>query len=148
MSETVLNGDTIALLKECNAGCKSATNSMEQILEHVENPHLKDLIHETNEKHVQIGDECHQLLNEAGEDEKDPQPVAAAFAWMGTEIKMMIKDDTHQAASLLIDGCNMGIKSLCEYMNKYPDADKKSVELCERLKSSEKEFMEKLEAFL
>ena len=32
-----MNLDTINLLKECNAGCKSATNSMEQVL-----PYVKD----------------------------------------------------------------------------------------------------------
>ena len=35
-----MNEDTINLLKECNAGCKSATSSMEQILAYVENQKL------------------------------------------------------------------------------------------------------------
>ena len=33
--EYVSMNDTVCLLKECNAGCKSATNSMEQVMGYV-----------------------------------------------------------------------------------------------------------------
>lgn len=36
-----MNEDTINLLQECNAGCKSATNSMEQVLPYIKNENLK-----------------------------------------------------------------------------------------------------------
>jgi hypothetical protein len=51
-----MNEDTIKLLKELNAGCKSGTNSMEQVMPHVENEELKSLINKYNDIHISIGD--------------------------------------------------------------------------------------------
>ena len=40
-----MNNDTICLLKECNSGCKNATNSMEQVLPFCkEDSNLKKII--------------------------------------------------------------------------------------------------------
>ena len=72
-----MNNDTINLLKECNAGCKSATNSMEQVMSYVKNEKLKALIDKYNDSHIKLGDECHNMLNELGEQEKDPQKIPA-----------------------------------------------------------------------
>ena len=74
--------------------------------------------------------------------------MAKAFSWMTSQMKMMVKGDTHQAASILTDGCNMGIKSLNEYRNQYKDADEKTMKICDKLIQMEKEFMGDLEKFL
>ncbi len=148
MSERILNGDTVALLKECDSGCKMATESMEQISQMVKNQDMVEILIRYNQEHIRLGEEIHQYLNSAGEEAKDPNPMAKAFSWLQSEVKMMMKGDSHQAASLLIDGCNMGIKSLNEYKNKYTDADEKSVSFCERLIGMEKELMAELEKYL
>lgn len=143
-----MNEDTIKLLKECNAGCKSATNSMEQVQPFIKDQNLKALIDEYNDKHIKIGDECHQMLNTLHEDEKDPHPMAKAFSWISTEVKLMMNDDTHKIADLMIDGCNMGIKSVSEYINKYKSASLESIDLAKRLVKLEQEFMDKLLIYL
>ena len=143
-----MNDDTIKLLKECNAGCKSATNSMEQVQPYINNENLKTLIDEYNDKHIKLGDECHQMLNELDEAEKDPKPMAKAFSWISTEIKLMMNDNTHTIADLMIDGCNMGIKSVSEYINKYKTASNESMNLAKRLVQIEQEFMNKLLLYL
>ena len=143
-----MNDDTIKLLKECNAGCKSATNSMEQVQSYLNDDSLKSLIDEYNDKHIKIGDECHQMLNEVHEEEKDPNPMAKAFSWISTEIKLMMNDNSHKIAELMIDGCNMGIKSISEYMNKYKAASQDSLGLAKKLIQVEQEFMNKLLVYL
>ncbi len=143
-----MNEDTIKLLKECNAGCKSATNSMEQVLQFNNNEELKNLINEYNDKHIKIGDECHQMLNEQGENEKDPSPMAKAFSWVSTEFKLMMNDNSHKIADVMIDGCNMGIKSVSEYINKYKNASTESMDLAKNLVKTEQEFMNKLLMYL
>ncbi|MBP5210093.1 MAG: hypothetical protein J6125_04440, partial [Clostridia bacterium] len=70
------DNDTLSLLRECNAGCKSATNSMEQIGSFVKDEGLRSLLDEYNRRHAELGDKCHTLLNEAGHEEKDPRPIA------------------------------------------------------------------------
>ena len=143
-----MNQDTIKLLKECNAGCKSATNSMEQVIPFINDEKFKSLIDNYNNKHIQIGDECHLLLNKVGEDEEDPKTTAKIFSWVSTELKLMVNDDIHKIADIMVDGCNMGIKSLSKYLNQYASASLESISLVKRLIILEKEFMNELLAYL
>lgn len=143
-----MNSDTINLLKECNAGCKSATNSMEQVLGYVDDEKLKNIINDYNDKHIKLGDECHNLLNKYGSKEKDPQPMAKAMSFISTEVKMMTEDKTKKAAEIMMDGCNMGIKSVCGYINQYSHADSESVDMANTLVRIEENFMKDLRAFL
>ena len=143
-----MSNDTVKLLRECNAGCKSATNSMEQVLRYLDNEDLKNLIDEYNDKHIKLGDECHQMLNELDEEEKDPDKMAKTFSWISTEVKLMMDGNSQKIAELMIDGCNMGIKSLSKYINQYKNASKKSVDLAKRLIKIEQEFMNELLKYL
>lgn len=97
---------------------------------------------------ISIGDECHEILNQYHEEEKDPQETAKVFSWISTEIKLMMNDNTHKIAEIMIDGCHMGIKSLSEYINKYKAASQESLELAKKLVKIEQEFMNELLAFL
>lgn len=143
-----MNSDSINLLKECNSGCKSATDSMEQVLSFVREEKLKKLIEDYDKKHIKIGDECHKILNKEGEREEDPNKLAMAMAWFGTEVKLTINDDTGKIADMLVDGCNMGIKSLSKYRNKYTGAESEIKDLVFELISIEQDFMNELLAFL
>ena len=148
MVERDVSQDTVELLKECDAGCKMAIDSMEQICKYVTDDQLKSLITKYNADHIKIEEDIHRMLNQMGEEEKSPNPIAKASSWVQSEVKMMMKGDTHQAASLLTDGCNMGIKSLCEYKNSYKAADDKSVNMCEKICNIERKMVEDLQKFL
>ena len=104
-----MNDDTIELLKECNSGCKCATNSMEQVESYIHDETFKNLITEYNQKHTAIGDKCHALLNDVDKDEKDPGTMAKIFSKLSTDIKLAINDDTSKIADIMVDGCNMGL---------------------------------------
>ena len=101
-----MSKDTLELLKECNAGCKSATNSMEQVQAYVKDSQLRKIIEQYNKEHILIGDECHKILDKAGETEKDPSPMAKTFSWISTEIKMMINDDEKKIADIILQRSN------------------------------------------
>lgn len=143
-----MEDDTKKLLKECNSGCKSATNSMEQVMEFIKDNNLKELIEKYNKAHIRIGDECHQMLNKINEEEKDPQTVAKTMAWFSTELKLIINDDISKIADILIDGCNMGIKSLSKYLNKYKEASSDSIGLTHKLIKIEQDMMNDLLMYL
>lgn len=143
-----MNEDTIKLLKEVNSGCKNATNSIEQVMGSVKSERLRQLLDENNDEHISIGDKCHDLLNQYGEDEKDPPAMSKAFAWASTELKLMLKGEDSEVASLMVDGCNMGIKSLSQYLNKYENADDESKELAAGLIQAEQTFMDNLLGYL
>lgn len=143
-----MNEDSIALLKECNSGCKNATNSMEQVLPYVKEDKLRKIIEDYNKKHIKLGDECHKLLNEAGEDEKDPNGFTQAMASIGTEFKLLVNDGSEKIAELMVDGCNMGIKSISKCVNKLKGAENKVKDISFEIISIEQDFMNELLAFL
>lgn len=140
--------DTVELLKECDAGCRMAIGSMEQINRFVTDDQLKSLIMKYNGEHVKMEEDIHRMLNNIGAEGQEPHPIARASSWIQSEIKMTINTDTKQAASLLTDGCHMGVKSLCEYKNAYKAADEKSVALCEKLCDLETRMATDLQRFL
>ena len=140
--------DTIELLKECDAGCKMAIDSMEQISKYVTDDQLKTIIQKHNAAHIKMEEDIHRRLNKLGEDDKEPNPIAKASSWIQSEVKMMMNTDTKQAAHLLTDGCNMGIKSLCEYKNSYKAADEESVRMCDRICVIESEMVKELQPYL
>ncbi len=74
--------------------------------------------------------------------------MASAFSWLSTEMKMMFKDDNNQIAKIMMNGCNMGIQSISEDINKYSNASSESVSLAKKLVKAEENFMRDLERFL
>lgn len=140
--------DTRKLLQECNKGCKMAIDSMEQVKGHISDGSLEKLFDEYEEKHRKIEDESSALLDRAGQEEKEPGAAASTFAWMSTGMKLAMNDDNRQIAKLMMDGCNMGIQSISENINKYPEASKESIHIAKDLVKMEEAFMGELKDFL
>ena len=144
----IMTDDTIHLLKECDSGTKTAVNSLRQVLDSVENKELLEMLCDSLREHEKIGDELHSLLCQAGEDGKDPPAAARISAWAKINLSLLGDDSDKTVASLMTDGCNMGVKQLGIYKNKYPTADGASQKLAERLIKEETKLAEKLRKFL
>ena len=54
----------------------------------------------------------------------------------------------YKAAKLLMDGCNIGIQAISEYVNDNPGASSTSKELASQLSASEEELMRELKVYL
>ena len=74
--------------------------------------------------------------------------MASAQSWMNTKMKMMVNDSDEMIAGVMMDGCNMGIKSLYKYMNQYQAADNTSRDICNRLISIEETLRHDLRDYL
>lgn len=140
--------DTISLLKACNQGCKYATNSMESLYPHIKSQSLRQVIDDFNNKHIEIGDKCHELLNDINANEKDPKPMASMFAKMSIDIKMLVDGSDEKVAEMMFDGCNMGIKTVGKYLNKYTEASNDSKKLAKDLIGLEQDFISALMVYL
>lgn len=140
--------DTIALLKECDAGTKMAVKSIRQVLDDTSSEELNALLSKSLQDHEDLGNKLHDLLNEYGEEGQEPPIMGSVSSWITTSVKMLVDDSDHQIASLMIDGCNMGIKSLSEYVNQYKDASSKAEDMCTRLITIEQDLADKLRLFL
>ena len=142
------NADTIKLLRECDAGTKMAVNSIDEILEKVDDEKLKRLLQESKEHHKQLELDIHKQLDTYKAEEKEPNPMARGMSWIKTNMKLGMNDSDATIADLLTDGCDMGIKSLYKYMNQYDDADKTSKEICEKLIAIEEKLEKDLRKYL
>ena len=88
------------------------------------------------------------MLDAYGDEGKEPNPMAKGMSWLKTNMKLGYDNSDHMIADLMTDGCNMGVKSLNKYLNKYKAADEKSKDITKRLITLEQKLTEDMRAYL
>ena len=144
----MIQEDTIKLLRECNAGIKMGVDSIDEILDETTDRMLIKMLRETMDEHKRLGSETHRLLNRYGDEGKDPNPRAKSMSWIKTNVMMAVDAGDNTIADLITDGCNMGVKSLSRYLNKYEAADEESKNIAKQLIACEAGLAEGLRAYL
>ena len=142
------NKDTICLLQECDAGTKMAVTSIDETLEKIQDNNLKKVLTDSKEEHLKLGDEIHTLLTKHGGMYKEPSIVSKGMSWIKTNVMLGLDESDKTAASLITDGCSMGIKSLQKYLNEYENADHISKGICKKLISIEEKLSKELREYL
>jgi hypothetical protein len=140
--------DTIELLKEVDAGCKMAIDSIDRIENFHMGPEMAHVTECYKQKHQALQQKVTTMLRGYGETGKMPNTMAATMAKTTAQVKMFVRQDNHQAAKILMDGCNMGIQSVSEYINKYKGASSESISAAKSLIQTEEDFMCDLKKFL
>ena len=141
-----MEDDTIKLLRECNAGIKMGVTSLNDVLDHVNDTHMRDILQESKNVHEKLGDETHKFLNEYHDQGKEPAVTARMMSWMKTNVKLGGEESDRTVADLITDGCNMGVKSLSRYLNQYAAADEHSKDIAKKLISMEESLAVKMRA--
>ena len=140
--------DTIKLLRECNAGIKMGEDAIKQVLPHAHSSELKHTLQVCKNTHASLGDETHSLLLRHNADTKDPHPMTRAMSSMKIAATMMVKESDTRIADLMTDGCDMGIKSLTKYLNRYKNASDEAKSIAKRLIASEEYLEGKMRQYL
>lgn len=148
MDRNGADGDTVKLLRECDAGIKMGITSIDEVMSDIENNEFRTLLHNCKDEHERLKDEILVLLNEHNDEGKNPNPMAKGMTWMKTNMKMAVDKDDSTAADLITDGCNMGVKSLSRYLNQYKSADSKSRDITGRLVKIEDKLASDIRQFL
>jgi len=125
--------DTIKLLRECDAGVKMGVSSIDDVLGHVQDAGLKQLLTDCKNDHKTLDRELQSLLARYQDDGKEPNPMAKGMAQIKTNVKLALGESDATIAGLMTDGCNMGVKSLNQYLNQYKAADETSKDITKRL---------------
>ena len=133
----MVNNDTIELLKECNAGVKMGVSAIEEVIDKAENNEFKSMLCASLDEHKRLGDETHKFLCDYHDSGKEPNPMAKGMSWLKTNMMMSVNHCDETIADLITDGCNMGVKSLSKYLNKYKAAEEKSKDIAKKLISME-----------
>lgn len=142
------NEDTIHLLKECNAGVKMANKGFDEVIDRVKNSKMREQLEESKKKHQEIEEKTESRLKEYGQEDKEPSKMATAMSWMKINGKLAIEPTDSEIASLMIDGCNMGIQSISRYFNKYPAADEEVKKMVDDIVKLEQKLMDELRFYL
>jgi len=140
--------DTIKLLRECDAGVQMGISSLEDVQGYVGDEKLKEYLDNCKTEHEKLDKEIQQLLDKYHDDGKEPATIAKGMSWMKTNMKLAINDSDNTIADLMTDGCNMGVKSLNKYLNKYEGADEVSKDIAKRLINLEEKLAVDIRQFL
>ena len=144
----MIEQDTIKLLRECDAGVKMGVASIDDILDQVGSDDLKQSLTACKQEHEKLKDEIQTLLERYHDDGKEPNPIAKGMSWMKTNMKMGMNSSDQTIADLMTDGCNMGVKSLNQYLNQYKAADEVSKDIAKRLIHLEEQLAIDIRRFL
>ena len=144
----MVHKDTISLLKECNAGIKMGVDSIEDVLENVKDEKFYDILKKNCEEHQKLGSETHELLNEYEDSGKEPNIMAKSMSWLKTNIMLTMDETDSTVADLITDGCNMGVKSLNRYLNKYKAAEERVKDITKRLINLEEKLAVDIRGYL
>lgn len=140
--------DTIKLLRECNQGIKMGISALDDVMEHVKDTQLKEVLMRSRKEHSRLGEETHKYLNEYQDDDKEPPMVAKVMSWIKTNMKFTGEDSDRTVADLITDGCNMGLKSLHKYLHEYDKAEDKVRKLVAKVIVEEEELTKAMRAYL
>jgi hypothetical protein len=136
----MIEQDTIRLLRECDAGIKMGTASIEDVSDYVHDDTFRKLLNDCKDKHLKLKEEIQTLLDKYHDEGKNPNPMAKGMSWIKTNMKLSMDESDKTIADLMTDGCNMGVKSLKKYLNQYKAADEKSKDITKRLINLEEQL--------
>ena len=143
-----MNTDTTKLLRECNAGIKMGIDTIESVLERVENQDFYAILKTCKDEHIKLEAETGALLQEFGEESKEPNPLAKGMSYMKTNVKTVLEPGDKTIADLVTDGCHMGVKSLERYLNEYENAEQRVKSIAEKLIKIEKNLADDIAAYI
>lgn len=144
----MIHEDTVCLLRECDAGARMGASSIEDVLSRGPSEALSEHLHASRARHDALSREIRAALERFGDEGKPPAAVARGMAWLKTAAEWAVSPTDTAAARLIIDGCDMGVRSLDGYLHKYAAADESSKDIAKRLIALEEGLAADMRDFL
>jgi hypothetical protein len=144
----MIEQDTIRLLRECDAGIQMGVSAIDDVLERVQAPDMYRRLSACKRAHESLKTEINGMLADCHDDGKAPNPLAQGMSWLKTNAAMAMNGSDQTIASLMTDGCNMGVKSLGRYLNQYEAASEDSKDITKRLIGLEQKLSDDLREYL
>ncbi len=144
----MIESDTIKLLRECDAGIKMGISSIDEVIDHVKADGLYESLKNCKDEHEKLERETSKLLSSYCDEGKNPNPIAKGMSWIKTNMMLAMKEPDKAISDLMTDGCNMGVKSLSRYLNKYAAADERSKDITKKLIALEEDLAKDIRGYL
>lgn len=143
-----MRDDTIKLLRECDAGVQMGIASIDDVIDKITHEEFRRHISDQKTAHEKMQREIHDQLETYRDEGKSPNPMAQGMAHVKAKMKLGFDASDEAIASLLTDGCHMGVKSLSRYLNQYSHADEGAKNVARRLLSLEDAMEKELRHYL
>lgn len=144
----MIKQDTIKLLRECDAGVKMGIDSINDVMDYVKDRKFKSALNKCKDKHNELSTRIESLLDKYQDDGKEPNVMAKGMSWVKTNIMLVMDESDETIADLMTEGCNMGVKSLNKYLNKYEAADEQAKAIAKDLTRIEDDLVKEIRCFL
>lgn len=144
----MIEQDTVKLYRECDAGIKMGVSAIDDVLEYADSKRLVQYLTNSKNEHIKLKDEIQSFLDKYHDDGKNPPAMAKSMSWLKTNVKLTLNESDKTIADLMIDGCDMGVKSLSKYLNQYAAADENSKNIAKRLIHIEEQLSTDMRQFL
>ena len=144
----MIEQDTIRLLREGDAGIQIGVSAIDDVLERVQAPDMYRRLSACKRAHESLKTEINVMLADCHDDGKAPNPLAQGMSWLKTNAAIAMNGSDQTIASLMTDGCNMGVKSLGRYLNQYEAASEDSKDITKRLIGLEQKLSDDLREYL
>ena len=143
-----LGKDTEGILRECDAGAKMGIDSIDEVLDRVTDDNMLQALKTSRTEHVSLRNEIAKELDKHGFTGKEPSAAAELMSKGKIRGELLLHPTDAAVAELMIDGCNMDVKQLSHYINRFPDSGSPAVHLAERLVKTEQELADAMRVFL
>ena len=140
--------DTASLLREVCQGCKYAIESIEIARKYATDERVASVLRASGESHKKIQRAASQGLKKEGVKEISHPAIGALMTKAQMNITLMLSSKPKSIAGVIIDGCNMGIKTVSKYKNRYPKASEECRGLADGLILAERELSSGMLKFL
>ena len=144
----MIEQDTIKLLRECDAGVKMGIASIDDVLDRVKQEPMRATLRDCKKEHEALHEKIQGRLQRFQDEGKNPNPIAKSMSYMKTTFKLGLNETDETVASLMTDGCNMGVKSLNRYLNEYGAAEEYAKDIAKKLIHLEQQLTTDLQQYL
>lgn len=140
--------DTVKLLCECDAGIKMGVGTIDEVMDSAQSDKMRRKLCEFKAEHEALKGETEIELTKLGADIKEPSLMSKGMSRMKTNMQMAVNESDKTIANIMTDGCDMGIKNLNKYLNRYSGADESSRNIAKRLINLEERMAHEMRGYL
>lgn len=142
------NENSEKLLNAIGKNVAMAVQSLEIILPEVQDEEFKEYVSKLLDEYNIIMTETQMIARANQVNLKLTNPIEKAELWTSIKLKMLMKKNTRQFATMIFIGTNMGIPDLVIAICDFGDASNEVITLAKKLKEIEEKSDEKLKYFL
>lgn len=115
--------EEIEMLKEINKNAKMGMDSLNIVLEKVQDSNFENLLNTQHGEYQNIFDRTQELLVQNNETIKDNPMMQKAMSWFGIQINTISDTSNSKLSELLIQGNDMGIIEGIKLLNNHTFAN-------------------------